>query len=44
MYYLTFLWPEVAPLLERHGLAAAAVEGTCPRPFQRTVIVVATKR
>jgi len=44
MYYLTFLWPEVAPLLERHGFAVEAAEGTCARPFQRTVIVVATKR
>jgi hypothetical protein len=44
MYYLTFLWPEVRPLLERHGFRVEAVEGTCPHPYERAVIVVATKR
>ena len=44
MYYLTFLWPEVVPLLERHGFAVEALEGRCPPPFSRAVIVVATKR
>ena len=44
MYYLTFLWPEVRPLLERHGFTVEAHEGLCPPPLQRAVIVVATKR
>lgn len=43
MYYLTFLWPEVVPLLERHGLRVEAREGLCPRPFERVVIVTARK-
>jgi ubiquinone/menaquinone biosynthesis C-methylase UbiE len=43
MYYLTFLWPEVRPLLERHGFTAAAHEGLCRYPLERAVIVVATK-
>jgi len=44
MYYLTFVWPEVEPLLARHGFSAQAFEGRCPRPFERAVLVVATKR
>jgi len=44
MYYLTFLWPEVQPLLERHGFAVEGQIGRCPAPFERTVIVVATKK
>jgi SAM-dependent methyltransferase len=44
MYYLTFLWPEVRPLLERHGLRVVAHEGLCPHPYERVVIVVAEKR
>ncbi len=44
MYYLTFLWPEVAPLLERHGLEPTAHEGLCPTPYERVVIVSARKR
>jgi 2-polyprenyl-3-methyl-5-hydroxy-6-metoxy-1,4-benzoquinol methylase len=43
MYYLTFLWPEVVPLLERHGLRIEAREGLCPSPFERVVIVSARK-
>jgi len=43
MYYLTFLWPDVKPLLERHGFRVEAHMGRCPPPFQRAVIVVATK-
>jgi ubiquinone/menaquinone biosynthesis C-methylase UbiE len=42
MYYLTFLWPDVKPLLERHGFDVAT------RPldtrFGSFVIVIATKR
>jgi ubiquinone/menaquinone biosynthesis C-methylase UbiE len=44
MYYLTFLWPEARSLLERHGFSVEAREGLCPPPFQRVVIVVATKK
>ena len=44
MYYLTFLWPEVRPLLERHDLIAEAFEGRCPAPYDRAVIVVARRR
>ena len=43
MYYLTFLWPEVRPLLERHGFEAVGLEGRCPPPLDSGVIVVATK-
>jgi ubiquinone/menaquinone biosynthesis C-methylase UbiE len=43
MYYLTFLWPEVRPLLERHGLRVEAMTGTCPPPYERVVVVVATR-
>jgi SAM-dependent methyltransferase len=44
MYYLTFLWPEVRSLLERHGFAVEAITGRCPPPFHGSIIVVATKR
>jgi ubiquinone/menaquinone biosynthesis C-methylase UbiE len=44
MYYLTFLWPNVRPLLERHGLSVDAHEGVCPHPYERVVIVSAKKR
>ena len=43
MYYLTFLWPEVRALLERHGLRPEAHEGLCPAPYERAIIVVAKK-
>jgi ubiquinone/menaquinone biosynthesis C-methylase UbiE len=43
MYYLTFLWPEVRALLERHGLRAEAKRGLCAAPYARAIIVVATK-
>lgn len=44
MYYLTFLWPEVGPLLERHGLTAEAHAGLCPAPYERVLLVSARKR
>ncbi|MDF2693750.1 MAG: hypothetical protein K0S65_2133 [Labilithrix sp.] len=44
MYYLTFLWPSVRPLLERHGLDVEVHEGRCPAPYERVVIVTARKR
>jgi ubiquinone/menaquinone biosynthesis C-methylase UbiE len=43
MYYLTFLWPGVHALLERHGLRAEANRGLCPAPYARAIVVVATK-
>jgi len=44
MYYLTFTWPEVALLLERHGMSVSAQTGLCPPPYERVVIVTGTKR
>lgn len=44
MYYLTFLWPDVGRLLERHGFDVEAHEGLCPPPYERVVIVSARKR
>jgi SAM-dependent methyltransferase len=43
MYYLTFLWPEVRPLLERCGFRVQALLGQVPAPYHRAVIVVATR-
>ena len=43
MYYLTFLWPDVRALLERHGLRVEAKRGLCAPPYARAIIVVATK-
>ena len=43
MYYLTFLWPEVRGLMERHALRVEALEGRCPAPYEGVVIVVARK-
>lgn len=43
MYYLTFLWPDVRPLLERHGLSCEAVTGMCPSPYEKVLLVAATK-
>jgi ubiquinone/menaquinone biosynthesis C-methylase UbiE len=44
MYYLTFLWPDVRPLLERHGLRVVAHESSCPAPYEKVVIVTAERR
>lgn len=44
MYYLTFLWPDVQPLLEEHGFSCEAVAGATPAPYERVLVVVATKR
>jgi ubiquinone/menaquinone biosynthesis C-methylase UbiE len=44
MYYLTFLWPDVEPLLERHGFEVQAQFDRCPPPFQRAIVVTATSR
>jgi len=42
MYYLTFLWPDVKPLLARHGFAVEARPLECA--LGKFVIVLATKR
>jgi ubiquinone/menaquinone biosynthesis C-methylase UbiE len=44
MYYLTFMWPDVLPLLERHGLSVQVHRDIFPKPFERGVIVEATRR
>lgn len=44
MYYLTFLWPDVKPLLERHGLDVEAHEGLCPAPYERVILVSARRK
>jgi ubiquinone/menaquinone biosynthesis C-methylase UbiE len=44
MYYLTFLWPGVRALLEKHGLDVEVHEGLCEPPYQRVMIVSAKKR
>lgn len=44
MYYNTFTWPEVRPLLERHGLSVDARTNVCPHPYERAAIVIATKQ
>ena len=43
MFYLTFLWPDVRALLERHGLVVEAHRDVFAHPFERGVLVVATR-
>ncbi len=43
MYYLTVLWPDVELLLARHGFRVEAREGLCPAPYERAIVVVATR-
>lgn len=43
MYYLTFLWPDVRTKLERQGFVVEARFGACARPFERVILVCATK-
>ena len=43
MYYLTFLLPRAAELLEEHGFRVAVHDNVFPRPFQQACVVVATK-
>ena len=43
MYYLTFLWPEVWRKLERAGFRAEGKTGLVGHPYERAVIVVATR-
>ncbi len=41
---LTFLGPEVLPLLERHGFEVEVQKGRCPPPYDRAILVIAKKR
>jgi ubiquinone/menaquinone biosynthesis C-methylase UbiE len=43
MYYLTFLWPGVRARLERHGFRVEARRDLCPAPYDRVLVVIATK-
>lgn len=43
MYYLTFLWPGVRRLFERHGFRVEARRGMCPAPYERVIVVIATR-
>ena len=43
MYYLMFLWPGVRTLLERNGFRVQGRRGLAVAPFDRVIIVVATK-
>jgi len=44
MFYLTFLWPEVKPLLERHGFDVAVHDDAFWGHWRFMKVVVATKR
>lgn len=44
MYYLTMLWPDVRGALERAGFDVEARRGVFEAPFERAILVVATKR
>jgi ubiquinone/menaquinone biosynthesis C-methylase UbiE len=44
MFYLTFLLPEVLPLLEKHGFSARVLPADFPPPFGRMKLVVGTRR
>ncbi|MCA9120148.1 MAG: class I SAM-dependent methyltransferase [Planctomycetaceae bacterium] len=43
MYYLTFLLPAAAKLLEEHGFRAIVHENVFPKPFHQACVVVATR-
>jgi ubiquinone/menaquinone biosynthesis C-methylase UbiE len=43
MYYLTFLLPRARALLEAQGFTVEVREHACPAPFERYVVVVATR-
>ena len=44
MYYLTFLWPDVKSVLEASGFDVEADENAFGAPFERAIIVTATRR
>jgi ubiquinone/menaquinone biosynthesis C-methylase UbiE len=43
MIYLTFTWPQIARRLVRHGLVARVSDVRVERPYERAIIVVATR-
>jgi SAM-dependent methyltransferase len=43
MYYLTFLLPRARALLEAAGLHVEVLRGVLPTPYERYVLVIATK-
>ena len=43
MYYLTFLLPRATALLEAQGFEVAVHREVAPKPYQRLVLVVATR-
>jgi SAM-dependent methyltransferase len=44
MYYLTFLLPRATELLEAEGFDVAVLRGRFPQPYQRLVLLIATRR
>jgi len=44
MYYLTFLLPEAADLLRRHGFEVEIREGIYPEPYHGMKLLIATRR
>jgi len=44
MYYLTFLLPEIAHLLEEEGFTVEILPDRIPAPFRRYRIIIATRR
>ena len=44
MYYLTFLWPDVKPLLEQHGFDVVVHEDAFKGKLRFLKVVVATKQ
>jgi ubiquinone/menaquinone biosynthesis C-methylase UbiE len=44
MYYLTMTWPHVRGQLERSGFDVEGRRGLFEKPFERAIVVVATKR
>jgi SAM-dependent methyltransferase len=43
MYYLTFLWPDCGELLEQHGFEVSCQPAGLEPPYQRVLIVDATR-
>lgn len=44
MYYLTFLLPEVEPLLQSEGFSVEVKRHIFPAPFERYCVVIATRK
>ena len=43
MYYLSFVLPKAARVIERHGLKVEVIEGNFPTPFNQLKVLRATK-